>query len=124
MILAVGAIAYFIGIWLLRDWLFVHVLGKHFEQRDPLLLMWFAIGLAMLLRDQLTYFLSVREQLKAMSTLTFISAFVSIAISYFGIRMSGVIGALGGILVGEILNVGGLIYLSFHESSQSQANIT
>jgi O-antigen/teichoic acid export membrane protein len=84
-------------------------------QRDELLLMWFAIALAMLLRDQLIYLLAVRERLRWTSTLTFFSALVSIAVSYFGIAYFGVIGALTGILVGEILNVSGLIFLSIME---------
>lgn len=114
--LGVVAACYCTFAWVVRDWLFVHVLRKQFPQRDELLLMWFAIALAMLLRDQLIYLLAVRERLRSTSTLTFFSALVSIAVSYFGILYFGVIGALAGILVGEILNVSGLVFLSVVES--------
>jgi O-antigen/teichoic acid export membrane protein len=111
----VVAICYCAVAWVARDWLFTYVLKKQLPQRDELLLLWFAIALAMLLRDQLIYLLAVRERLRSTSTLTFFSALVSIAASYFGILYFGVIGALAGVLVGEILNVTGLIFLSVME---------
>ena len=113
--LGVIAMCYCAVAWAARDWLFTYVLKKQLPQRDELLLMWFAIALAMLLRDQLIYLLAVRHRLRSTSTLTFLSALVSIAVSYFGILYFGVIGALTGILVGEILNVSGLIFLSVME---------
>ena len=117
--LAIVAICYCFLAWVLRDWLFAHVLKKQFTHRDELLLLWFAIALAMLLRDQLIYLLAVRERLRSTITLTFFSALVSIAVSYFGILYDGVIGALMGILVGEILNVTGLVFLSVIESRRA-----
>jgi O-antigen/teichoic acid export membrane protein len=114
--LAVSAILYFSIIWLSRDWLFTNVLRKSFPQRDELLLMWFAVGLMMLLRDQLLYLLTVRARFQLTTSLTLASALVSFAVSYFGIIHLGVIGALVGILVGEMLNVGGLVFLSVLES--------
>lgn len=114
--LAVGATCYFIVIWLARDWLFTHVLKKSFAQRDQLLLMWFAVAMVMLLRDQLLYLLTVRQRFRSTTTLTLICAAVSFTVSYFGILHMGVQGALVGILVGELLNVGGLIVLSAIES--------
>lgn len=119
--LAAAAVCYFAVVWLLRDWLFVHVLKKSFPQRDSLLLMWFTVGLATLLRDQLLYLLTVRGRFRLMSTLTLVSALVSFAISYYGILRYGVLGALLGVLGGELLNVAGLIVLSAIESRRHPA---
>jgi len=119
--LGATAICYFAVVWLLRDWLFIHVLKKEFPQRDQLLLMWFAVGLATLLRDQLLYLLTVRERFRLMSSLTLVCALVSFAISYYGILHFGVMGALVGVLAGELLNVGGLIILSAIESQRRPA---
>jgi O-antigen/teichoic acid export membrane protein len=119
--LAVASLFYFAVIWFTRDWLFAHVLKKNFPQRDPLLLLWFAVSLMTLLRDQLLYLLSARQRFRLMTTLTLLSAVFSIGLSYVCMRYFGVIGALLGILAGELLNVVGLIVLSAIESQRQIA---
>jgi O-antigen/teichoic acid export membrane protein len=116
--LGVASLCYFAVIWFTRDWLFAHVLKKSFPQRDALLLLWFAVSLMTLLRDQLLYLLSARQRFRLMTTLTLVSALFSIVLSYVCMRYFGVIGALLGILVGELLNVVGLIVLSAIESQR------
>ncbi|HWX29682.1 MAG TPA: hypothetical protein VNZ53_19870 [Steroidobacteraceae bacterium] len=119
--LGVASLCYFAVIWFTRDWLFAHVLKKNFPQRDPLLLLWFAVSLMTLLRDQLLYLLSARQRFRLMTTLTLVSAVFSIGLSYVCMRYFGVIGALLGILVGELLNVAGLVVLSAIESQRQIA---
>jgi len=119
--LAVASLCYFALIWFTRDWLFTHVLKKNFPQRDALLLLWFAVSLMTLLRDQLLYLLSARQRFRLMATLTLVSALFSIGVSYVCMRYFGVIGALLGILAGELLNVVGLIVLSAIESQRPLA---
>jgi O-antigen/teichoic acid export membrane protein len=119
--LGVASLCYFAVIWFTRDWLFAHVLKKNFPQRDPLLLLWFAVSLMTLLRDQLLYLLSARQRFRLMTTLTLVSALFSIGLSYVCMRHFGVIGALLGILAGELLNVIGLIVLSAIESRRQIA---
>ena len=119
--LGVASLCYFAVIWFTRDWLFAHVLKKNFPQRDTLLLLWFAVSLMTLLRDQLLYLLSARQRFRLMTTLTLVSALFSIVLSYVCMRYFGVIGALLGILVGELLNVVGLIVLSAIESQRQIA---
>ncbi len=118
--LAAAAVCYFAVVWLLRDWLFVHVLKKSFPQRDSLLLMWFTVGLATLLRDQLLYLLTVRGRFRLMSTLTLVSALVSFAISSTA-SCAMACSARFGVLGGELLNVAGLIVLSAIESRRHPA---
>jgi O-antigen/teichoic acid export membrane protein len=119
--LGVASLCYFAVIWFTRDWLFAHVLKKTFPQRDSLLLLWFAVSLMTLLRDQLLYLLSARQRFRSMTTLTLVSALCSIVLSYVCMRYFGVIGALLGILVGELLNVAGLIVLSAIEAQRQIA---
>jgi O-antigen/teichoic acid export membrane protein len=116
--LSVASICYFGVIWFTRDWLFAHVLKRNFPQRDTLLLLWFAVSLMTLLRDQLLYLLSARQRFRLMTTLTLVSALFSILLSYVCMRYFGVIGALLGILAGELLNVIGLVVLSAIESQR------
>ncbi len=116
LLLAVAALCYFSLLWVFRDWVFTHVLKKQFPQRDSLLLLWFAVGLLMLCRDQLLYFLTAREQFRTMTMLTLASAVLALGISYWELPRVGVIAALLGVLAGELLNVGGLIVLSAIES--------
>lgn len=115
LLLSTGAICYLAVIWLIRDWLFISVLKKQFAQRDTLLALWFAVGLIMLVRDQLIYLLTVRHRFRQLTTLTLLNALISLSVSYVGMRYFGLIAALWGILLGEALNVIGLAVLSVLE---------
>jgi O-antigen/teichoic acid export membrane protein len=115
MMLSILAIGYLTTLWWGRDWLFTHVLKKQFAHRDSLLLLWFAVCLIMLLRDQLLYLLTVRHRFRPLTTLTFIISLLSLSISYLGMLRLGVVGALLGVLIGELLNVIGLLVLSILE---------
>jgi len=48
-----AALLYMTTMWLLRDWIFTVLLKKNFTHRDPLLLLWSAVFLVTLCRDQL-----------------------------------------------------------------------
>jgi O-antigen/teichoic acid export membrane protein len=114
--LCAAALCYFGVLWLVRDWLFVNVLKKSPAARDQLLLLWFGVGLLMLMRDQLLYLLLSRSRFRSLTALTLLSAVVSLTTSYFGMHLIGPAGALVGVLMGELVNVSGLILLSFNES--------
>jgi O-antigen/teichoic acid export membrane protein len=113
--MCVAALCYFGLLWLVRDWLFVHILKKQLEHRDQLLLLWFGVGLLMLMRDQLLYLLLSRSRFRSLTVLTFLSALLSLTTSYFAMHRLGAGGALVGVLMGELVNVSGLILLSFNE---------
>jgi O-antigen/teichoic acid export membrane protein len=119
--LAVAASAsfYLIFVWFARNWIFETVLKKSFAQRDLLLEVWSAVALVTVFRDQLMYFLVARGQFRSMSTLTFLSAIVSLSTSFVAMNYVGVIGALLGLLAGEALNVIGIIVLSLREARRA-----
>ncbi len=109
------ASTYLLLVWVCRDWIFDSLLKKHFEQQHQLLVMWFAIGIVMLLRDQFCYVLACRARFRAMSTLTFCCAVLSLIISYLAMRKFGELGALWGLLIGELINMSGFLIMSFRE---------
>jgi O-antigen/teichoic acid export membrane protein len=115
---AAVALGYFGVLWWLRDWIFAVILKKQFEHRDTLLLLWGAIFLASLLRDQLLYLPAAQGRFRALAVLTLVSAVLSLTASYWGMLRFGVAGALVGVLIGELLSVTGIVILSAHEPRQ------
>jgi O-antigen/teichoic acid export membrane protein len=113
--LAIAAFLYCSTLWWARGWVFDNVLKLHVIQRDNLALMWFAIALLMLLRDQLLYLPLARAQYAPLTYLTAACAATSLAVSFVAMGRLGVIGALWGVFVGELMNVTGLATLSIHE---------
>lgn len=115
--LAVATLCYFAILWLLRDWIFDVILKKQFAQRDELLILWGAIFLAMVVRGQLIYLLAAQERFRALTLLTLVCAVLSLTASYWGMLRFGVAGALMGLLIGELINVAGIVMLSFRKTA-------
>jgi len=116
--LAATASVYLLIMWLARDWIFVHVLKRDFAHRDLLLGVWLVIALVMVVRDQLIYFLVTRARFRLTASITLFSAIASFAVSLVAMRQLGVVGALIGLLAGEVLNVAGIVYFSIREARQ------
>ena len=101
---------------MLRDWIFDTLLNKQFAQRDQLLILWSMAFLVMVVRDQLIYLLVVHGRFRFLTLLAVVTAVVSLSVSYLGMLHYGTAGALLGILTGELINVTGIILLSFREA--------
>ncbi len=114
--LAAVSSCYLLAMWLARDWIFDVVLRKHFADRDVLIVTWSVIAIVTVFRDQLIYFLVARARFRLTSTITLLSAGVSFAISFTAMRSLGVIGALLGLLAGEVANLGGIVVFSMREA--------
>lgn len=114
--LAAATLCYFTVLWLLRDWIFSVVLKKQFAQRDELLMLWGAIFLVIVVRDQLIYLLAAQGRFRVLTFLTLVSAVLSLAASYWGMLRFGVAGALVGMLIGELINVTGIVILSLRKA--------
>ena len=114
--IATLSIFYVLIMWLLRDWIFAHVLKKSFAQRDLLLQLWSVVFVLMVCRDQLIYLLVARGRFRPLAALTLASALLSLCVSYVCMLHIGLVGALIGILVGELFNVAGITILSYRES--------
>jgi len=119
--LAGVAVCYFSVVWLCRDWIFTQILHKHFAQRDLLLKLWSVIFVLMIFRDQLLYLLLARLRYRSLTSLTFCCAVLSLVVSYACMVRIGVVGALIGVMSGEILSVAGLVVMGFIEVQREAA---
>jgi O-antigen/teichoic acid export membrane protein len=114
--LAALASCYLLLMWLARGWIFDDILRKQLPGRDLLLELWCAIAIVMLCRDQLIHFLVARARFRLTSTVTLISAVISISSSLIAMRYVGAPGALLGLLLGELFNIAGIVAFSLRES--------
>jgi O-antigen/teichoic acid export membrane protein len=114
--LAGASICYFAVLWLARDWIFTAALQKEFDHRDSLLLLWALAFLPMVARDQLLYLLVASQRFHQLTVLAFVSAVVSLLAGYLGMRHFGVVGAPLGVLVGEVINLVGIVALSLRQT--------
>lgn len=110
--MAAATALYFAVLWLERDWVFAVLLRKQFAQRDSLLLLWGALFLVMVVRDQFAYVIAAQQRFRALTQLTMASAGLSLLASYAGMQRFGAPGALGGMLVGELISLVGILLLS------------
>jgi O-antigen/teichoic acid export membrane protein len=122
--LAVATLAYFGLLWLARDWIFAVVLKKDPAQRDTLLLLWGALCLVMVVRDQLGYLLAAQGRFRARTLFTSTSAVLALSASYAGMLRWGVSGALVGLLLGEAFNLCGVVAMSLRKHVPAHAPST
>lgn len=109
------AVIYLATMWLLRDWIFAHVIKGTYAHRDTLLMLWSAVFLLMAVRDQMLWLPAAKGRYRIMAWLTLATAVVSLLLSYVCMRLFGVVGALVGVLCGEAFNIIGFVALSLRE---------
>jgi O-antigen/teichoic acid export membrane protein len=118
------ALCYISVMWFLRDWIFSVVLKKHFAQGDELLLLWSAVFLVTLCRDQLATLPASRERFRDMTLLTGASALVWVVASYVAVKLYGATGAVVGMLIGETTNVVGILFMIAWEMRRGGTALT
>jgi O-antigen/teichoic acid export membrane protein len=118
LVAGLGALAllYMGTMWIARDWIFTTLLKKDFAQRDPLLIVWSAVFLVTLCRDQLATLPASRGRFRNMTLVTGLSAGVWLLTSYLTMLRFGPVGAVAGILAGELVNIAGIIVMIFKET--------
>ena len=111
--LLVGALylVYFALIWAFRDWVTSRVFHKQIVGRDFLLLLWIIVSLVALVREILVSALYAVGHFKWLAWQIGCCAAVALAVMWFGIPFWGAAAVLIALIVGEILNVAGIIYL-------------
>jgi O-antigen/teichoic acid export membrane protein len=114
--LGCAALLYMAVMWILRDWIFTVILKKSFPHRDPLLLLWSAVFLVTLCRDQLATLPAAHARFRDMTLMTGFSAVLWLLSSYIGMMHYGPPGAVLGILIGEVVNIGGILFMIFQEA--------
>jgi O-antigen/teichoic acid export membrane protein len=118
IMLAGAGVVYFAVLWLCRDWIFDVILKKHFEHRDALIVLWSGAFMALAMRDQLIYLLVVQARFRLLTSLTTLSAILSLAAIYLGARRLGQVGVPLGVMLGELVSVVGITYFSLREVSR------
>jgi O-antigen/teichoic acid export membrane protein len=107
--LAAATTVYFGVLWLLRDWIFLAILKKHFPQSDTLLVLWGLTFLVTVVRSQFNWLLAAEGRFRYMTLLTLASAGIALATSYFAMLRFGTVGAVAGILLGEVVSAAGIM---------------
>jgi len=115
------AVCYCAVLWVARDLVFDHVLKRQIAHRDLLLGLWSAVFIVTALRDQLAHLLTATGRLRELSSVTFASAVLAIAVTYFATLRVGTGGAVAGILAGELANVLGIVAISVRQSRRIPA---
>jgi O-antigen/teichoic acid export membrane protein len=110
--LAAGATVYFALLWVARPFIFTHLMHKNFAHLDELLLLWPAVFLTMIFRDQLQYLPAACGLFRSMTLVTGAAAVLSLTSGYYALARIGVLGAPVGVLIGEVANVVGMVMLS------------
>jgi O-antigen/teichoic acid export membrane protein len=119
--LVCAGLCYFAVLWLAREWIFTVLLQKQFVHRDALLVLWGVAFLPMVIRDQLLYLLVARQRFHQLTSLAFVGAALSLMAGYLGMAHFGVLGAPLGVLVGELINLAGIVVLSLRQLGVRQA---
>jgi O-antigen/teichoic acid export membrane protein len=117
--LATVTLGYFSLVWTARDWIFTVLLHKSYRERDLLLVLWGAVVLLIVIRDQLVYLLAAQSRFRVLTLITLASAAVSLCSGYLAMRTYGVAGALVGVLIGELLNLAGIVLMSRSPGGQA-----
>lgn len=113
--LGVLALCYFVAVWQLRDFILSRVMHKQFPQSSVLVATWSGVFLVMIFRDQLNFLPGASGLHRRLMGVTGCAALISLGVGYAAIRHYGAVGAPFGVLVGELCNLLGIVYLSVSE---------
>lgn len=114
VLLLLGAL-YVLVAWLARNLFFDQLLKRTFEGQDQLLLFWSILFLLMMVRDQFNCLLVVRSKTKVLSYVTLASAITALLTIRIAVPLVGSVGAIAGIITGELLNMTGMAVLTYAE---------
>ena len=106
-----AALCYFSLTWALRTWIVANVLRRRLGSLDPLLLMWGAAYLVATLRSVGMVVLQAQERFASLVFLELVSASSSLVLCWWGIMHYGAVGSVLGIILGESIELFGVIWL-------------
>jgi O-antigen/teichoic acid export membrane protein len=102
---------YFLAIWIGRDWLVFGVLHKNIHDLDRLLILWTGVIIIGLCRDVLQCALIAMGRLKSLAWQVGVSTAIAVVVMWYGLGWWGPPGVLIGMIVGELINLAGIIFL-------------
>lgn len=113
--LSLISVAYIGVMWVMRGWIFEHILKRNYAQRDLLLGIWSLIFFCTVIRDQLIFLQMARGHFKLLAGLTFFCALLGLSVTFLAIGRFGAAGGLSGLLAGEIAYVIGVISMAIRD---------
>lgn len=114
-VVTAGAAAYFLVLWQLSGWVLADVLNRGPASLDLPLLLWGGVFLLIGVRVFSQIGLQAMERFDSLTYLAGITATVSLGVGVVGIHWLDAPGALIGLIAGEALSVGGIVWLSRRE---------
>lgn len=111
LLVGVCELAYLALVWTFRDWVDSAILHKRIGNRDALLLLWIALAIIVLLRDVLVSAVYALGQLRWLAWQIGFCALVALTVMWVAIPIWGAPGALVALIIGEVLNLAGILYL-------------
>lgn len=106
-----AALCYFSVTWAFRTWIVANVLRRRVISLDPLLLTWGAAYLVGSLRSLGMVVLLAQERFASVVFVELVSACSSLILCWWGIRHYGASGSVLGIVLGESVELFGVIWL-------------
>ena len=106
-----AALCYFSFAWVFRMWIVTNVFHHPVGSLDPLLLMWGAAFLVVTLRSFTMVVLQAQERFSSLVFLALVSSSFSLVLCWWGIRHYGAVGSVLGIIVGESVDLFGIVWL-------------
>jgi O-antigen/teichoic acid export membrane protein len=110
---------YFVVVWASRDWLVDILLHKHIHDRDRLLILWTGVAIVGLLRDVLQCALIAMGRLRSLAWQVGVSAAVAVVLMWYGVLWWGAPAVLIGQIVGELINLAGIVFLLHRSFKQA-----
>jgi O-antigen/teichoic acid export membrane protein len=114
-----AALCYFSLTWALRTWIVANVLHRQVGSLDPLLLMWGAAFVVATLRSFGMVVLQVQERFASLVYLALVSTSSSLILCWWGITHYGAVGSVLGIVLGESVDLFGIIWLILRSQSST-----
>lgn len=102
-------------LWLCRDWLIDVGLKKSIPHRDALIALWIGIFALAVVRDQMQTILLIREQFKNLAWISAGSAVFSLTLSWWAMGHYGMVGALMGLVSGELISLIGTAVMTYRQ---------
>jgi O-antigen/teichoic acid export membrane protein len=115
VLLAGMSVVYITVMWVMRDWIFLHILKRDYPQRDLLLGIWSAIFFCTVIRDQVIFLMVARGQFKRLAGLTFCCALIGLSVTFTAIGPFGPAGGLLGLLAGEVAYLIGVATMTIRD---------
>lgn len=111
-------------LWMMRDWITVHVMKKVIPDRDLLVLLWATHALLGMTREMYQSALLALGRFRASAWLSAVAALAALGVMWWAVSALGAPGAIAGTATGELvflLGMAGLLVQSYRQDQRRRA---